>query len=181
MNDISSFPNLPDLAAGQGGIDARSLIVAISFADDTPDELSCPKNNLIGTVLLHSLLGFELERAGLLEQPDSPANLMSGPLNHSLFLFRVTDAHTAARAVMQLLENVSLNTVARIYRWDVGEGVWRCVLPANGDAVDAREVLSLAVVAACHLNLIKAKRDVVVHDLNFPPATPPPASETPLQ
>ena len=177
----SFFPNLPDLAAGQGGIDARSLIVAISFADDTLNELFCPKNNLIGTVLLRSLLGFELERADLLEQPDSPANLMSGPLNHSLFLFRVTDAHAAARAVMQLLETVRLNTAARIYRWDESESVWRCLLPANGDAVDAREVLSLAEVATGHVNLIMAKRDLVVHNLNFPPSTPPPASETPLQ
>jgi len=42
-------------------------------------------------------------------------------------------------------------------------------------------VLSLAEVAAGHVNLIMAKRNVAVRDLNFPPSPPPPATEPPAK
>lgn len=134
--------------------DGTKLYLALEFdkvqlTDTIPiSELFRPDNNFIATPILARLLDAILESVGQLLSPA----LSSGPLNHSFFMCSVRDANTAAKTLMPLFRELRLDGGAKLYRYDVSEGVLRCIFPAAGDVISTDEFLQKVLNAS---NLVK--------------------------
>ena len=124
--DTTPTPTIPvETATGSSG---QKMFLLVDSRDDLPIYITMPKNNFVASFILAGFINCKLESAGQLVEPAKP----SGPLNHSVLMFTVTDAHKSAALLREILETSCLTASAQLYFFDVVEGFIRSLLPALG-------------------------------------------------
>jgi hypothetical protein len=113
----------------------QELFLFISFQDGADNGLVLPQNNFAGSILLARLLESKLEAADQLLQP----SIFCGPLNHSTYLCPVISVHESTKIICALLEKIGLLPLARIYRFDTSELIYRNLFPASGHDIQFDE------------------------------------------
>lgn len=110
----------------------RLISVKIEVPNHPLAELTMPKENWIGTLILARCIDHALANAGIITR----SSLSSGALNGSIILSFVSDLALGLRLIKGEMEKLCFLQFCQIDYFDSAEAVWRTVHPNSRNDFD---------------------------------------------